>query len=73
MTEGTMPKEDVQLCRRAIRALVDSESEFVVTLLDEWTAEAHAEGEVRAADTLLDLRSLLLPDRGAAASPIHGA
>jgi hypothetical protein len=62
MTESSMlPSDDTQLCRRAIGQLVAEDPEFIVSMLDEWTADAHAEGDIRAADALLDLRPYLAP------------
>jgi hypothetical protein len=63
MTESFMPSDDTQLCQRAIGQLVAEEPALVVSMLDEWTAEAHAEGDIRAADALLDFRPYLAPER----------
>jgi hypothetical protein len=62
-TERPELNDDAQLCQRAIRKLVEHEPEFVVSMLDEWMAEAHTDGDVEGADALLDLRPHLVSER----------
>lgn len=63
MTESPEPSDDAQLCQLAIGRLVEEDPEFVIYMLDEWTAEAHADGDVEGADALLDLRPRLVSER----------
>jgi hypothetical protein len=54
-----MRSSDVELCRTALERLVANEPELVILMLDEWTAQAQADGDARTVDALLDLRPQL--------------
>jgi hypothetical protein len=58
-----MRERDLHLCRAVLKRLVATEPELVVSMLDEWTAQAQADGDVRTVDALLDLRPQLAPGR----------
>jgi hypothetical protein len=58
-----MRDSDLELCRTALERLVANEPELVVLMLDEWTAQAQAEGDASTVDALLDLRPELARDK----------
>ena len=65
-----MPNNDLQLCRLAVGQLVTEDPDLVLSLLDDWTAEAHVDGDIGTADALLDLRPCLVRGgKRAAVSP----
>jgi hypothetical protein len=58
-----MRESDLELCRNALERLVANEPELVVLMLDEWTAQAQAEGDAGTVDALLDLRPEVAPGK----------
>ena len=63
MAKTRMRDGDLDLCRTALERLVANEPEHVVLMLDEWTAQAQAEGDASTVDALLDLCPELARDK----------